>query len=84
MMLEYEENVWTDWGVEELRFHKVYFNKKRLLKAIHELGFDAESGGMDAIKIFMAGYVYPDVEEVMSAFDWHGWQYKDVVSEDAE
>ncbi|MCC4485309.1 hypothetical protein [Limosilactobacillus reuteri] len=50
----------------------VYFNKKRLIKAMNHLGIS------DWKEFLQNEYTTDDTWEIMSYFDEHGWRYKKI------
>lgn len=50
----------------------IYFNKKRLIKAMNHLGIS------DWKEFLQNEYTTDDTQEIMSYFDEHGWRYKKI------
>lgn len=61
-----------DYICDVLTMFDVYFNKKRLIKAINHLGISDWKG------FLQNEYTSDDVWEIIGYFDEHGWQYKKI------
>lgn len=75
MLLQYEgylnEN---DYICDYPTMFNVYFNKKRLIKAIQSLGVS------DWKQFLRDEYISDDTQEIMNYFDEHGWNYKKILA----
>lgn len=63
-----------DYTCDLPTMYEVYFNKKRLLKALNYLGI---SNWKEFLK---NEYTSADTLEVMDYFDEHGWNYKKILA----
>ena len=75
MLLNYEGYLnESDYLYDYPTMFSVYFNKKRLIKAIQSLGVSNWK------QFLREEYVSDDTQEIMNYFDEHGWSYKKILA----
>lgn len=64
----------NDYICDFTTMFKIYFNKKRLIKAMDYLGIS------DWKEFLKNEYTSDDTQEIMNYFDDNGWHYKKVLA----